>query len=164
MREFSARVWDCTRFKLGETGRLEIDRERAVRAAAVFAHALWNWELGALANARQQEGSRELMRRWMARQPLGQRLRGWASVWRRSRWTDCAEWPRWARLARCASPRYWIYSVASELLAELAAAPAGNWADLFHRLPLAGAEGPSWYGLARQTALNYHRFLETTLT
>jgi hypothetical protein len=163
------------------------------------ARALWRWELERLTGCRgtacrtlsgnlvgpEEMGTasrtptdRELMRKWMRLQPLGQRLHGWAYVLRQCGWhRSWREWPRWVRFGWRASPRYWIYAAASELFFKLGEllAPAqepGGAADLDcqelrSRLPQVGKhemppDVPAWQGVAREIGWNYHEFLEGT--
>src|SRR6266851_563875 len=50
------------------------------------------------------------------KQTVAARLRGWASLLRRTGWFRSAgQWPRWARLSISASPRHLIYAAAVQL-------------------------------------------------
>src|SRR5262249_32116480 len=113
---------------------------------------------------------------WMQRQSTQARLRGWASVLHKCGWRSWPHWLRWARLAQLASPRYWIYDVATELFFRLPAlageeprdgALDAEWKSLARRLPLPDDAalqpgGAQWRQLAKVTALNYRHFLEVT--
>jgi hypothetical protein len=174
---FAARVSECTAFKLSGQGSLDASTslwEEAVQ----FAYILWKWELSRLTGEPETLSHRELMSRWMKRQPVSARVRGWLSAIRRYGWRrSWREWPRWALLAREASPRYWVYSVAAEVFFELPAKlpdasprrqPDPGRRSLARNLPiLREDEGlqPGASPLSRLAALvelNYKRFLETT--
>jgi hypothetical protein len=117
----------------------------------------------------------ELWRAWMRRQPLADRFRGWISLLRRHGWHDSSSrWPRWARLAWRASPRYWIYAVATELffcgLAEWSSSAnvvnSARLVALHGYLPVADDLAPD-AGIAPQQLVselltNYRRFVTST--
>jgi hypothetical protein len=71
------------------------------------------------------------------RQRLGERLRGWASLLRRTGISSWRNWPRWAKLARQATPRYLVYGVAAELVWHLCHIAPASTARPEH------AEGPA---------------------
>jgi hypothetical protein len=184
LRHFSDRVRECTRWKLSE-----IDPKSSAwlapmgelgfswwQEAVGYAQSLWRWELMRLAAISDQLPVRNLMKRWMALQPSSARLRGWMYVARKNRWLKSwRDWRRWARRGVCASPRYWIYAAAAELLHGLpelcerdasAADSCADWKELVSWLPmrhLGEAEGkPEWRQLAREIAWNYREYLEDT--
>jgi len=173
---FADRVSACTRFKL-ERQAIAATQADLLRDAIHFAHLLWRWELMRLTGQNSQLCDAELMRRWMYQQPIKARIRGWASVVRRSgAHQSWREWPRWIRLGRRASPRYWVYSVGTEVffhLPEFAgkglvnAEPEMDWKELSSRLPLPNLVGSDRHTLTRRdvavrAALNYRRLLEPT--
>jgi hypothetical protein len=165
LRVLVDRVGDCTRFKLDgapltEAWYRQEDRFEPVRV-------LWKWELAQLTGEPEDCSEAQLMSRWMECQALRAKLRGWVSVVRRCGVEGWTEWPRWLRIAGTASPRYWIYSVASELLfhserrAELEEATLALAEKLPFRGPRPNGKGVREW-LISLTAANYHRFLETT--
>jgi hypothetical protein len=174
---FAARVSECTAFKLSGQGNLHASAS-LWQEAVQFAYLLWKWELSRLTGEPETLSHRELMSRWMRCQPVSARVRGWFSAIRRCGWRrSWREWPRWALLAREASPRYWVYSVATEVFFELPASlpdpsprrqPDPGRRAFTRNLPLLREdEGlpPGASSLSRLAALvelNYKRFLETT--
>jgi len=175
LRPFSQRVSECTRFKLEGRGLAGPPRELWEDAVG-FAQMLWTWELKRL-NEMSKSSDSKLMVGWMDEQPVEAKIRGWASVVRRSGWLrSWRQWPRWIRLCRQASPRYWVYNVATEIFFRLPSLMGHSrshweydpdWKSLTFLLPLphlADSEpGPlTWQHVARLTALNYHRFLKST--
>jgi hypothetical protein len=178
LERFAERVSACTRFKL--TGRgLTVSPEALWRDGIDFAQSLWNWELQKLTGSASNSCS-DLMSAWMVRQSLKDRVRGWLSVMRRCGWRrSWPEWPRWTRLGWRGSPRYWVYSVATEIFFLLPTLISDdsrhtdggiNWTLFAGKLPLfeqaepveSFAEAPKWQQLAHWTALNYHSLLEST--
>lgn len=164
---FSARVKECTEFKLDGT-RITRQPEALLSETVAYAHQLWRWELRTLAGEGKESSDAELMSKWMNLQPLSARLRGWASWIRRSggyrSWKD---FPRWIRLGRQASPRYWVYSVASTAFFQMPATPAPDRCatirELARKLPVPSAASTTdWHELMKITALNYRRLLEAT--
>lgn len=130
LRDFSRLVSLCSRFKTGHNlipdEEVDILMESlgsrdSLTATVNLAHGLWRWELSKLVGAEGGLNDRQLMEQWMKRQPLSGRLRGWGYVLRHEGWyRSVRQWPRWARRAWKASPRYWIYSAASEVFFGLA--------------------------------------------
>ncbi len=176
LRPFADRVSACTQFKL--EGRPILEPPRDLWEDAVhFAHLLWRWELMRLTGEASQMSDSELMFRWMQRQPVKARIRGWASVLRRCGWhRSWRQWPRWVRLGWRASPRYWVYSVATEVffrLPHLLLRECGRQESDFDSKPLVARLpfldqpnqqlGPrAWQRLSWLTSLNYRRLLEAT--
>lgn len=128
LRDFSSLVSLCTRYKVGNfqpDGEVEflwkqIGTRDSLNAAVNLAHSLWRWELSKLADLDSRLNDRQLMGQWMKLQPISRRLPGWGYVLRHSGWhRSWKNWPRWASSACKASPRYCIYSVASELFFSL---------------------------------------------
>jgi hypothetical protein len=186
LEPFATRVSACTQLKLTaavpadfaylrgdgpESGGLSLEK------AARYAQLLWRWELTRLTGARAGLADRVLMMRWMRLQPLPHRLRGWAYVLRKRAWhRSWRDWPRWTQRAWFASPRYWVYAVASELFFQLPRLLAAEgrqavtgieWEHERRLLPVArrpdashGQE--SWRRLASDVVWNYHEFLEGT--
>jgi hypothetical protein len=127
---FASRVRACTRFKLGVATSAELSETGSWREAVVQARELWRWELCRLTAAPADASDHALRERWMRRQRLASRARGWAYAARRYGWhRSWRHWPRWARLLRGGSPRHWIYAAATELLFALATPAGGMTAD-----------------------------------
>jgi len=181
--DFAERVADSTHFKL--TGSIRKtsflnpkngkDEATLWKESLSFALGLWRWELAQLAGIEGNRPDRELMRAWMQRQPFSQRLRGWLYVARQQGWArSWADWPRWARLAWHASPRYWVYALTFELARRSvdadrnsAGARDGGWNFEALRDWLPATRGGEhacdpWHQLSSQTVWNYHEYLETT--
>jgi hypothetical protein len=171
---FANLVADCTAEKIEPReqglGRLSLSPHTARQTA----HALWRWQLAQLVGAKPAGTDDDLFEQWMAVQPLSKRVRGWLYVARACGWhRSYGLWPRWWAL-RKASPRHWIYLVASSLLFQPTedANPSqahvinGNWAFLSRRLPIAKrtatAARPSWSDLAHDVVWNYREFLTGT--
>ncbi len=146
--------------------------------AAFHAGKLWRWELARLAGESPELPNRQLMTRWMIRQPLPKRWRGWLVVARADGWLlSLPSWAGWASKALLASPRYWVYLAASDLFLSLPGILAGSdgqasaWntgneqelLDLLPRKPALEDAGPKgWRRVAWGIVLNYHRYLEGT--
>jgi hypothetical protein len=185
LRHFCDRVSECTCWKLltpsphnSASTAMESDANFSWWEEAVtYAELLWRWELALLTQSSRRTSDQELLKSWMRCQPTTKRLRGWLYVLRNQGWhRSWRNWPRWMRLAWCASPRYWIYGAASELLFGLPGLlndtngrrHAGvSWENLRSSLPvLPGPERrqklPEWRELAASIAWNYHEFLVGT--
>ena len=135
------------------------------REAIEHARLLWDWELARLAGGG-SEG-------WMTRQPWLDRARGWCHAARECGPLESArQCFHWGRLAGRGSPRYCVYTVASQLLfqapvrlglaTENDAAP--ELTPLANLLPIAthAVRDVTWRGLAADVAMNYRRFVENT--
>ena len=170
-----------------------------------FARRLWRWELEQLLSERspappmkttadRNEGTvyrskarryelpvsdHELMNRWMKLQPIDKRVRGWANALRRCGWhRSWRQWPHWIRLAWRASPRYWVYTAASEFFFGLpvilkrdgpSVEVGSQLRDIRSWLPLAGGlsgtgENLGWREVVADIAWNYSEFLKSTRT
>ena len=179
---FAGRVAACTEAKLSGLGgeglpvRTAEDRLDFWRASLGDAHALWRWELRRLTCLDAHASDRALWERWMVRQPLAEKVRGWLSMLRRAeRVGGWREHARWACRVWRGSPRHWVYAAASELCFRLPSVilPAGaadahaDWGDVFRLLPARRPEAraaarPRWQALASDVLWNYRRFLTET--
>jgi hypothetical protein len=185
LKKFSERVTACTQVKLlgpdkgglsgiaeGREGGMELWEE-----AVSYARALWRWELACLTGDRGRLSDCTLLRMWMRVQPIPHRLRGWLYVLRRGGWhRSWREWPRWAWHGWAASPRYWVYAAAGELLFRMPEVVGEekrkvrwdrNWERLHRLLPVRRGRTPetgltNWRELAADIVWNYHEFLEGT--
>ena len=173
---FAARVAAATACKVGSEPVTGEGGWELWLTAVDYAHRLWQWELERLTGAANVSDS-TLWQRWARLQPTRCRLRGWASALRRRGWRrSCRDWPRWARLAWRASPRYWIYGAGSALFFMLPSllsvtgpsTPADvDCEDLRSWLPLTTntevhAGCSRWRLLASEIAWNYHELLGDT--
>jgi hypothetical protein len=124
LRSFSEQVEACTAFKLQGTETPPFLKPRNASEATETSlriidqvHRLWHWELSRLTRAPASAAECELIERWMRRQALFGRARGWLVVVRDCGWhRSWRNWPRWLKLAHRGSPRHWIYALASELV------------------------------------------------
>jgi len=173
---FSEQVSIATDAKLGgDPPAATLDWE-FWRQAVQHARSLWQWELARLAGTQDPVPGEDPLRRWIRRQPLAERLRGWIFVWRACGWLrGSRRWLGWARLISNGSPRYCVYQAARTLLDELpgaienhperGVAPATRDRVLSH-LPVVQGVGPRsawrWGDLVGEVAWNYHQFLEPT--
>jgi hypothetical protein len=174
LRRFAQTVAIATRCKFGESGALEM-REFADLATLIDdAHSLWRWELERLTAPGASDT--DLLRRWIAAEPIAARMRGWAAVVKRSgRARAMARMPGWIGLARRGSPRRLIYAAASELLFALARLFEegsvrrldSRWNELRRGLPITDspenrASSCAWRRLGQTIAFNYTFFLAPT--
>lgn len=176
---FAERVSLCTRWKLdGSTEPPDLRWGEAISDARL----LWRWELAGLIATTgeipdQRLPDQLLMDRWIRRQSLSDRARGWLYLLRRLGWhRSWGYWPHWIRLARRASPRYWVYGAACRLLFQLPdrleagtdlPSDSTEWAAIARALPTMPpedpmAEGPAWPRLAEAITANYRTFLVET--
>jgi len=184
LSRFAERIRACTEIKLNARDQRDLPSAPASPApgytfweeAVEYARLLWQWELSQLTAASSQTSNRELMERWMRLQPFPQRLRGWLYVLRKLGWyRSFGNWPRWARRAWKASPRYWVYATAGELFLRLPCLlrtengpPVDlNEEELASWLPAEnGFERdrtvPRWRECAANIAWNYKQFLVDT--
>ena len=184
LAKFAERVTACTEIKLNASRPSGPSAPAADsnfgftfwEEAVEYARLLWRWELANLTGTKTPSPNGDLLSRWIQRQRLAQRLRGWLYVVRKQGWhRSWRNWPRWARHAWGASPRYRIYAAASELFFQLPLllqAPgqgpqAVDWDEIGSRLPVRWAPpdcpgSVPWRGLAADVVRNYHEFLEDT--
>ena len=175
LHRFAGQVSNCTRWKLRPCDDLPEPVSNFCSSALNYAGLLEKWELQQLTGAEEQFPDRDLLRRWMQRQPARKRIRGWLYVLRACGWhRSWRHWPRWIRLGRKASPRTWVYAAAIESLARLpnaersADSPSGEdreFLSIGQSLPVVTSSPSSvggWQWLASEIAANYHQFLERT--
>jgi hypothetical protein len=180
LREFSNLVSAATEFKIdGKHGEEfgAFDRTQLASATAEamsYARQLWRWELKKLTASHDDADDQQLLKRWMRRQGMARRLRGWAYVCRKQGWyRSWREWRRWLGLMREASPRYCIYAVAGEICFGLPAMPndvrrltdsdCRRWRNLLpvHK-QIPSSERSLWSQLVAETLWNYQQFLVET--
>ncbi len=180
LKDFSRQVLPATDFKLSgkssATFRISNREELASITAEAMAYAqhLWRWELKKLTNSNDEPEDQQLLKRWMSRQGMARRLRGWAYVCRKQGWhRSWREWGRWLRLLCQASPRYCVYAVASEmcfahssLLVDACGLTDSNcrrWRDFLPmRKKISGPAPSPWSQLTAETLWNYREFLLET--
>jgi len=171
---FADLVANCTAQKLISQPDGERSIELSCRAAIQTAHALWRWELARLVGAKTELTDLELFNMWISLQPFKKRVRGWFYILRAcGRQQSYLVFLQWLKL-RKASPRHWIYLVASTLLFQLTAANSprmriqdANCASLSSYLPIRkmtakNQAAPSWEDLAYDVVWNYQQFLVGT--
>lgn len=170
---FSQRVRCCTSAKLQGDA---IAPPASWSEALLDARLLWCWELQELVGPHRTLSGAALALACARRQPLRQKLRGWAYVLRKVGWRHGSRhWLRWARSAWRMSPRYAVYSATGDLLFGLPVLRSPNpdsdqasiWARTLLSLPLVrpGLGTPAqaaWQTVAAEIAWNYHEFLEAT--
>lgn len=174
LRPFVRQVSNCTRWKLHPCGDLPESVSSCLNALD-YARLLEKWELRELIGAENESSGADLLRRWMQRQPVRKRIRGWLYVLRARGWhRSWRHWPRWIRLARRASPRSCVYAAAIESLARISNAEGGTdspsaddreFLRIGQWLPVVSSSPSStgsWQWLAAEIAANYHQFLERT--
>lgn len=172
LRAFAGDVDAWTAFKMDGAAPLDGFVEMSARVVR-NARALWRWELARLAALTAPGSDAAIMARFMRRQSLAARLRGWAFVARHARGrANARRWSRWAQVLG-ASPRLRVYAVASELfflLGDMTTEPEVS-AETINRwrrtLPVASTDGPAaarqdWRGLAADVVWNYREFLVGT--
>jgi hypothetical protein len=175
--EFSRWVDACTQQKVSSPKQPESAQGWAMwTSGAQYARKLWCWETKLIFPTTEPSDVRHMMRRRIRFQPLGTRMRGWLYVLRASGWLrSYKQWPRWARKAWIASPRFWVYAAAADLyfcLEETSPEdlqkghPERNWKEPREWLPdprLSTSNATSdWRELGSAIAWNYHNFLEQT--
>jgi len=176
IRRLAQRVTAATRWKL-HGDDLPAASDLPWEESVADARSLWRWELQQLLGTSAELSDAQLLAAWMHRQPLTQRLRGWIHIARREEWrVSWRHWPRWARLARHGSPRYWVYAVACELIFQLpglTTPPGDTWhtepdcSALLANLPVLGeldhrSDWRGWRYLASEIAWNYRQFVVDT--
>jgi glycosyltransferase involved in cell wall biosynthesis len=184
LSDFARRVAACTEWKL--SGETDVG-QRAVTGdnghgfkfwedAILYAHLLWRWELERMTGMRVQASDRELLGKWTGLQPAASRVRGWLYVARKQGWQrSWRDWPRWARHAWRASPRYCVYAAAGELFFRLPCLiqpedrrppNKADWEAMLSMLPMSTRRGSSkvysWTELAAGIVANYQQFLVGT--
>jgi hypothetical protein len=177
LAKFAARVSDCTMWKL--TGEDEY-RESSIelwKEAISYMRRLWRWQMMQLAGKTGVLTVAELSRALAQRQTAKQRLRGWASVVkRRGGLKSAVHWPRWARMAFHATPRYLVYHAATEVafrlpcLVKHSGQPPRldvDWDELRALLPERAPQSQYtdkelWRKLVDDVLWNYSQFLEGT--
>jgi len=169
---FADDVASWTAWKVSASS-LVVDAERVFWERAMnHAKALWGWELARLQGLDREGTPSALMSRWMRRQPLDTRLRGWAHVARARGWhRSWRLWPRWLRQVWEGSPRHLVYRAASTLMFELSDGVedphlSRDLGHLRRDLPvgwwLGESEDDSLGTLAGATLANYRTFLRET--
>jgi hypothetical protein len=175
LEPFTEEVAACTASKLSGARLGGGARREFWERAIDHARALWRWELARLQGASEDASTTQLMMSWMQAQHLRRRLHGWAYVARQHGWRrNWFSWPRWARSALVASPRYAVYAAAAELMFALRS-PDGStdeaianprWRELRRRLPIVTtsrlADRPAWREVAADVLVNYHKFIVDT--
>jgi hypothetical protein len=170
MARFADRVRYWTNWKLNPKGSRPDVTWSDWSEAIDYAHRLWQWELGRLAETA-VTGDRELWRAWLDRQRPWKGLRGWAYALRKRGWHRSWKlWPHWTRLAMHASPRYWIYGIGCEICFQLPSlafdeASGGAFDRDLHFLPDSGRSSRgavSWRDAAAAVVSNYHDFVMGT--
>jgi hypothetical protein len=172
LNRFAEQVWLATRYKLGGSRRSPIDSTEDLLTLIGDVHSLWNWELERLTGANSGPRDDDLMGRWLSKQNMVERIRGWASLAKRhGMLASVKSLPRWIRQVPKGSPRRLIYAVASEEFFALPALLAGGECDddvwrqqLHQRLPVISGSRTfsSWRHAVKAIAWNYHHFLEPT--
>jgi len=162
----------CTEWKLCPPGIVLNADRRFWERVIDYAQALWGWELALLQQSDSSAEPADLMTLWMRRQPLRDRLRGWAHVLSKHGWFQSSPaWPRYLRLIARASPRHLVYAAGSTVLFELGAArksrPVPDLERLRRDLPVqtwSNYDGDlsSLHSLAKSIVLNYKHFVAET--
>jgi hypothetical protein len=172
---FANLVADCTVQKLAPLTGEECAVELPCRAAIQAAHALWRWELAQLVGTQTELADLDLFNKWISLQPFRKRVRGWFYILRACGWQRSYNvLVCWLRLWK-ASPRHWVYLVASTLVFQLtvdanSSQPRrhdANWGSLCGYLPVRkmtakNQASPSWEELAYDVVWNYQQFLMGT--
>jgi len=171
---FADVVARCTAQKL-VPGASDLTIDLSWLTAIQEAHALWRWELARLVDVRTELTDLELFNKWITLQPFEKRARGWLHILRACGWRrGYLVLLRWLSLRR-ASPRHWIYLVASTLLFQLTAeanssrtrgrdASYGSLSSYLpvRRMTAKNQQNPSWEDLAHDVVWNYQQFLVGT--
>ncbi len=167
---FSSRVSSATDCKLKGVGCAPV--RLSLEEAMMYSQQLWRWAAARLSGEPSDLPVLDLAVGVARKQTVATRLRGWASLLRRTGWFRGArQWPRWARLSISASPRHLIYAAAVQLfwsVPGLASDQAGNdidYAELQALLPVVppSDKPATWNSLVRAVGLNYKVFLHGTL-
>lgn len=177
MSDLASRVSQAVRWKICP------DHAASTRSAWSFclaardsARRLWSWELAQMTGQDPTLDPLQLVQHSSPHLGTARRYRAWLRTardfgWRRS--LPC--WPRWCRLARRATPRYWVYALAAECASRGSALDSGQALavdaemvalDLERFLPVAWKAGSlrqhDWQAFIGGLAWNYHHLLERT--
>jgi predicted nucleotidyltransferase len=167
---FSSRVSSATDCKLKGVGCAPV--RSSLEEAMTYSQQLWRWEAARLSGEPWDLPVLDLAVGVTRKQTVAARLRGWASLLRRTGWFRGArQWPRWTRLSISASPRHLIYAAAVQLfwnVPSLVSDDATNrldYSELQALLPVVPAsnEPATWNSLVQAVGLNYRVFLHGTL-
>lgn len=166
----------CTEWKLSGEMPAGYATWQWMQSTCEFAFSVWKWELQRLSGSDSDLSLQKLLAKFMQRQSMGARARGWLYVVRREGWLKSFDrWPRWFAMALRATPRYWTYEAAGELFSRLSEYLGSSQSNLRKHssietlksnLPLwpsgTRADSRDWRNFARAVAFNYHRYLEGT--
>ncbi|MFZ0420457.1 MAG: hypothetical protein WAM04_20305 [Candidatus Sulfotelmatobacter sp.] len=173
--EFSSIVTRATTWRIsGVDVCAQFSEWRMYQESVKYARMLWRWELCRLTGSRDDLSDRQLCERWMRTRPVRLNIRGWLHALRKRGCRSWRYWPRWVSLGLRASPRYWIYRAAGELLfhpstrltgGRIAGAP--KECDQVYNWLLENPAGDSvavnnWRALAADIVWNYKEFLVDT--
>jgi hypothetical protein len=137
----------------------------SLQSSLAAACSLWDWEVRTLARLHEDIPAAAAARAWLRRQPPRDALRGWASAVKRSSIRILLPRPGHWTGHLAASPRYWTYLAARELLPHLAALASGSPDPaLYSGLPSPPPTGSQagWRDLAAAVVNSYHTYLEGT--
>src|SRR6266436_595822 len=171
LANFSSRVSSATDCKLQGIGGCAPVRS-SLEEAMMYSQQLWRWEAARLSGEPADLPVFDLAVGVARKQTVAARLRGWASLLRRTGWFRGArQWPRWVSLSISASPRYLIYAAAVQLfwgvpgLASDQAANDLDYVELQALLPIVPASDKpaTWNSLVQAVGSNYRAFLHGTL-
>ncbi|HEV2119241.1 MAG TPA: hypothetical protein VGS11_03895 [Candidatus Bathyarchaeia archaeon] len=176
LRKFANRIAECTAWKLsGDESNCDL-RLELWHEAISYLRQLWRWEVMRMIKTTGNFSDAELCSRLSKQLTRWQKLRGWASVLKRSGgFKSWHNWRRWSKLGLRATPRYWIYRAGMEMafnLPDLVAPTADgsklglDYLQLASILPMckmkSGSREEVWRLLARQIAANYWKYLADT--
>jgi hypothetical protein len=177
LTKFASRVAECTSWKISGDEEGCDRRVELWHDAISYMRRLWRWEMIELTHARNDLTIAGLSNQLARQQTVSQRVRGWASVVKRSGWLKSAsQWPRWMRLATRSTPRYLVYQAAAEVafrlpcLVKHSGQPPRldvNWLEIQALLPEHAPKpsskvGEPWRALVDDVLWNYSKFLEGT--
>jgi len=176
LSSFAARVAEVTRVKLGECDALTEEKSTDLTELIDETHSIWRWELDRLTQSESSASDQELLHKWIVDQAPSARLRGWASIVKRSGTVQSlGHVPHWIVAAAKGSPRRLIYAAASELFFALPALLSSDgepyhesrWRQLSAKLPVPTNSGSAlpdcaWRRLGNSIVFNYRCFLEAT--
>lgn len=176
LTEFSRLVETCTDWKLAPEA--SADAGFALwNSATCYARQLLTWELEQLTGGAGISSTEDLMARWMRRQSIGVRLRGWLYVLRREGWRRShLVMGKLLRKVWVSSPRYAVYAAATLLFFQLpglflsgaAGVPVSfdETAEIIETLPMRRHRNTTspvgWRDLAHEIVWNYNRYLVET--